>query len=148
MNWLAWIKPGPVERIQITFEDAGSGLLRLQAKMTGLDGIKGEQVGCLDPRRSLVRWLADGQQRWLAILRLCPVWGGTTHAEVTVSSQFGPTLAAGQTAWIVNRECGKFSKTLVLLYPLPALQSAVQIISKSKTGFPYEMSQLLTLNFP
>lgn len=44
MNWLAWTKPGPVERIQITFEDAGSGLLRLQAKMTGLDGIKAEQV--------------------------------------------------------------------------------------------------------
>lgn len=43
-NWLAQTKLKPVERIQITFEDAGSGLLRSQAKMTGLEVIEAEQV--------------------------------------------------------------------------------------------------------
>lgn len=43
-NWLAPTKLKPVERIQITFEDAGSGLLRFQAKMTGLEVTGAEQV--------------------------------------------------------------------------------------------------------
>ena len=43
-NWLAQTKLKPVERIQITFEDAGSGLFRFRAKMTGLEVIEAEQV--------------------------------------------------------------------------------------------------------
>lgn len=43
-NWPAQTKLKPLERIQTTFEDAGSGLLRFRAKMTGLEVIEAEQV--------------------------------------------------------------------------------------------------------
>lgn len=43
-NGLAPTKLKSVERIQITFEDTGSGLLRFQAKMTGLEVTGAEQV--------------------------------------------------------------------------------------------------------
>lgn len=43
-NWLVQTKLKPVERVQITFEDAGSGLLRFQAKIAWLEVIAAEQV--------------------------------------------------------------------------------------------------------
>lgn len=76
-NWLAQTKLKPVERIQITFEDAGSGLLRFRAKMTALEVIEAAQVwrsgrdlydsthcctvvlrsrGCLSPRCLANEW--------------------------------------------------------------------------------------------
>lgn len=47
-----------------------------------------------------------------------------------------PCLFLGRTARIFNKKGGKFRTTLVLLYPLSALESAVQMAIKSKDRLP------------
>lgn len=53
----------------------------------------------------------------------------------------------GRTARIFNKQ-GKLSRTLVLLPPLPALQAAIQIDSKTEDRLPLWKSELLTWDFP